>query len=91
MCRWWYQNAGSLPEIVDVGETGFVVPPGEPAALRDAVEQLLADNDSRTRIGANARALVEDRFTWHKTAQRCLEIYQGKEGQNQISPSAREV
>lgn len=69
-------NAGSLREIVAVGETGFVVPPGEPGALREAVEQLLADNDARNRLGANARALVEERFTWHKTAQRCLEIYQ---------------
>ena len=82
-------SAGSLPEIVTPGETGYVVPPGDPAALQKAVEQILADSDARNRLGANARALVEARFTWHKTALRCLEIYQ--RGTNQARDSASDT
>ena len=68
-------NAGSLPEIVTAGETGYIVPPGDPAALREMIDRLLADSAERNRLGANARAVVEERFTWHKTAQRCVEVY----------------
>ena len=67
-------NAGSLPEIVSAGETGYIVP-GDPAALREMIDRLLANSAECNRLGANARAVVEERFTWHKTALRCLEVY----------------
>ena len=82
-------NAGSLPEIVTAGETGYIVPPGDPAALREMIDRLLADSAERNRLGANARAVVEERFTWHKTALRCLEIYQKGESREQGAPSPR--
>ena len=68
-------DAGSLPEIVSPEETGCVTPPGDPAALRQAVDRLLADDAARRRLGANAREVVAQRFTWQQTAQRCLTVY----------------
>ncbi len=68
-------HAGSLPEIVTPGENGDVAPSGDPEALRQAVDRLLADDTARKRLGANARAIVAERFTWHKTALRCLAAY----------------
>ena len=79
-------NAGSLPEIVTAGETGYIVPPGDPAALREIIDRLLADSAERNRLGANARAVVEERFTWHKTALRCLEIYQKGKVESKVPP-----
>jgi len=66
---------GGLTEIVAPGETGYVVPPGEPSELRVAVNRLLADAALRARLGATARQHVEQRFTWRAVAQACLEAY----------------
>jgi glycosyltransferase involved in cell wall biosynthesis len=44
-------QVGGVPELVADGETGFLVPPGEPQALADALRRLLADQDLRQRLG----------------------------------------
>lgn len=51
------RTTGQQDTIVD-GETGVYVPPGDVAALRAAIERLLADDAERARLGANARAWV---------------------------------
>jgi glycosyltransferase involved in cell wall biosynthesis len=66
---------GGLPEVVQDGETGFLTPPGDVAALRQRLEQLLGDPHLARRMGDNARALVLERFTWPKVAERCLDAY----------------
>jgi glycosyltransferase involved in cell wall biosynthesis len=45
---------GGLQDSVADGETGLLVPPGDPDALRAAIERLLADPDLRRRMGAAA-------------------------------------
>ncbi len=49
---------GGLPDIVIDGETGFLVPPEDPRALREAVQCLLADPVRRERMGALAKQRV---------------------------------
>jgi glycosyltransferase involved in cell wall biosynthesis len=66
---------GGLAEVVDDGQTGFLVPPGDVDALRDCLAQVLGDPALARRLGANARATVLDRFTWAKVAERCLAAY----------------
>jgi glycosyltransferase involved in cell wall biosynthesis len=44
-----------LAGIVADGETGILVPPGDPVALRSAIQQLLADPLLRARMGAEGR------------------------------------
>lgn len=56
-------------DVVEEGVTGVMVPPGDAGALREAVARLLADPGERARLGANARAAVEARFS--------LEVYAG--------------
>ncbi len=46
---------GGLPELVEDGETGLLVPPGDPVALRGAIARLLADRDLRARMGQAGR------------------------------------
>jgi alpha-maltose-1-phosphate synthase len=66
---------GGVPEIVRDGETGFLVPPGDVAALHDRLGQVLGDPALAQRLGANARQSVLDQFTWSQVAERCLEAY----------------
>jgi starch synthase len=49
----------AIPEIVQHGATGLLVPPADPRALADALGRLIADAPLRTRMGAAARARIE--------------------------------
>jgi glycosyltransferase involved in cell wall biosynthesis len=67
---------GGLAEVVVDGETGFLVPPGDVEALGDRLARLLSDRRLAARLGANARDLVVQRFTWRACAERCLAAYE---------------
>jgi len=69
-------RTGGLPEIIRDGETGFLVTPGDEKELRDRLELLLGDPALARRIGQAARAVVLERFTWTRTAERCLAAYE---------------
>lgn len=67
---------GGIPEIVRDGETGFLVEPGDPTALRTAIERVVGDDRLAAEMGKAARADVLDRFTWDHCARRCLAVYE---------------
>jgi glycosyltransferase involved in cell wall biosynthesis len=58
-------------------ETGLLVPPGDPEALADAVATLLEDEPRRERLGASARRVAQERYSWDDIARRLEEIYRG--------------
>lgn len=66
---------GGLSELVDDGETGFLVPPGDAGALAAAVEKLSGDPDGAARMGRAARAAFEGRYTAERNHEMLLEIY----------------
>jgi MMP alpha-(1->4)-mannosyltransferase len=69
-------TGGALPEVVGRdGETGLLVPPGDPSALASALGRALDDHALRERIGSAGRARVLERFTWRKTAEGTVEHY----------------
>ena len=68
-------GVGGVPEIVEDGVTGFVVPPGDVPALRERLTQILGDPDLARRLGQRAREVVCERFTWQAVAERCLDAY----------------
>ena len=68
-------RVGGLAEVVQDGETGFLVPPGDVGALHERLGQVLGDPALARRLGTNARELVLERFTWARVAERCLEAY----------------
>lgn len=55
-------DVGGMPELVADGETGYVVPPGDPEALAAALSRLAEDRDECHRLGAAARARIAARF-----------------------------
>jgi glycosyltransferase involved in cell wall biosynthesis len=66
---------GGLKDLVVDGETGLLVPPGDPEALRAALERLLADGELRRRLGAAGRERARERFSWTAVTDATLAAY----------------
>jgi len=58
-------------------ETGVLVPPGDIAALTEAVSALSADEPRRRTLGEAARKLAIDRYSWDDIGRRLATIYEG--------------
>lgn len=69
-------NVGGAPECVVDGETGYVVADNSVAGWRDRLASLARDPVLRTRMGAQARALYEERFTFERMYARTAAVYQ---------------
>jgi glycosyltransferase involved in cell wall biosynthesis len=68
-------NLFAHPEIIEDGVTGFLVPPNDPAALRDRIEYVLDHPSEAMDMGRRGREAVTQRFTWDAVARRCLAAY----------------
>jgi glycosyltransferase involved in cell wall biosynthesis len=66
---------GGLLDLVVDGETGIVVPPRDPAALRSALERLLADPALRRRLGTAGRDRARTHFSWERVTDATLAAY----------------
>jgi len=65
----------SLPEIVEDGVSGFVVPPDDAAALRRRILWLREHPADARAMGRAGRQRVLEKFHWPAVVKRCLEIY----------------
>lgn len=66
---------GGLPDIVEDGKSGFLVSPGNPPELSDAILKLL-DNDRLSRqMGKYAEELSKSRFAWGPIAAQVVNTY----------------
>jgi len=63
-------RVGGIPELVEDGRTGLLVPPGDARALADALAMLERDEPLRASMAANARASVLPRFAWDRIGDR---------------------
>jgi glycosyltransferase involved in cell wall biosynthesis len=68
-------DVGSVAEAVRDGETGYLVPPGDDAALQERLARLLGDAGLRARLGARARTIAGERFTAEAMAHRYEAVY----------------
>lgn len=68
-------DVGGLPQLVQNGENGCIVKPGDIPALRDALASLLASADQRRRIGSAARRTIEANFGFHTFEEQLLQLY----------------
>jgi glycosyltransferase involved in cell wall biosynthesis len=69
-------RVSSIPEIVWDGDTGLLVPPDDPGALRAALERLLADEPLRRRLGEAGRERARTEFSVERMARRTLAVYE---------------
>jgi glycosyltransferase involved in cell wall biosynthesis len=70
-------SVGGIPEIVEDGRTGVLLPPeAEPRAIADALARVVGDAELRGRMGAAARRRFERRFAAEPWARRLRRIYE---------------
>lgn len=67
-------DSGGVRSAVRDGESGFVVPPADPAAAATAIRRLLDDDEVRRRMGAAGRRAVEDHYNWDRVARETREF-----------------
>lgn len=67
---------GGITFTIDDGVTGLLVPPRDPAALAQRLEELLRDPARRARMGHAARRRAEEYFTWSTVAERTAALYE---------------
>ncbi len=68
-------DVGSIPEIVDEGKTGFIVPPRNPEALAQAIITLLKDDKLRKQMGENAHRKLKTDLSWDRIAEITIGVY----------------
>lgn len=66
---------GGVPELIIEGETGLLVPPGDPIALASALESLLGSRERCLDLGTRARLLVEDTYSSSRVGEQLAVIY----------------
>jgi rhamnosyl/mannosyltransferase len=67
--------ATGVPWVNRHEETGLVVPPGDPGALREALDRLLGDEALRDRFGGAGRRRVTTEFTLDRMVERTVALY----------------
>ena len=68
-------RTGGIPEVVADGETGLLVPPGEPEALAEALNVLLRDPDRAEAMGQAGRKRAVSEFGWPAIAAQTADLY----------------
>jgi len=68
-------RTGGIPEVVVEGETGLLVPPGEPGLLADALNVLLCDPERARAMGQAGRKRAVAEFGWPAIAAQTAELY----------------
>ena len=66
---------GGIKYVIKDGETGLLVPAGDPKALAKAIMKLLEDEELAKKMGSKGRKMVEKNYTWDKAAKMTERIY----------------
>lgn len=68
--------AGGMPDVVEHQRTGWLIAPGEPQALAQALAELAGSPALRAGLGEAARRRIVERFSLQAMARATLELYQ---------------
>ncbi|HYT92188.1 MAG TPA: glycosyltransferase [Gemmataceae bacterium] len=67
---------GGTPEVIEEGQSGYLVPPGDAAALARRLSDLLGSDSERRAMGARGRQRVQEQFTFAAQARRYQELFE---------------
>jgi glycosyltransferase involved in cell wall biosynthesis len=69
-------STGGIPEVVEDGVTGILVPPRDDAAMAEAIVSLLKDPELRWRMGNAGLSRARERFSAERMVSETLRVYQ---------------
>lgn len=69
-------NVGGIPEIIQDGTDGIIIPSDDPDALADAILELIRDDRKRHDMGVKARIKFEERFTVQAMVESYEKLYE---------------
>lgn len=69
-------RVGGMPELVEDGLSGVVVPPSDPAAIAAAIRRLISDPEMKVRLGEEARRRIEGTFSIDRTIAATKRLYE---------------
>lgn len=69
-------DIGGLPEVVEHGRTGLVVPSEDPGSLGQAMCRLVHDPALRRAMGQAGRKLVKERYDWNHNVAQMIQVYE---------------
>lgn len=68
-------NVGGIPEVVEDNKSGFLIEKGDIDSLTAVIEDLLKDEEKRKEMGAYGRSVIEQSFSWQKSAKALRGLY----------------
>jgi len=68
-------RVGSIPEVMEDGRTGLLVPPADPDALAQAIVTILQDGELRRSMGDRALRKSRTDLSWEAAAKKTAEVY----------------
>lgn len=69
-------NVGGLPEMVEHGISGYVIPPKNPAAIADAIFSLYLNPEEKARLGKGARERIRTHFNVARTVDEHRSLFE---------------
>ncbi len=68
-------NVGGIPEIIESGQTGVLVPPEQPAVTTEAILNLMANGLEREILGRNLESVIRTRFSVERMVAETIKLY----------------
>lgn len=79
-------NVSGIPELVEDGRTGRLVPPNDPQELARAIDELLSDEEKRRALARAAVAFVRERFDRRRNVRELVPIFRRAETAAEAGP-----
>jgi glycosyltransferase involved in cell wall biosynthesis len=67
---------GGIPEVVEDGLSGYLVPPGDPQTLASRIVAALSSEDRRRSMGEHGRKRIANDFTFPKMATQYRQLFE---------------
>ena len=68
-------NVGGIPEIINNGENGFLIDPGNSELLSEKLHMLISNEALRKQFSKNSRKIAETKYTYDKISEQYLNAY----------------
>jgi glycosyltransferase involved in cell wall biosynthesis len=69
-------NVGGIPDVVDDGQTGILIPPGDSPALAAALERLYLDSNLRQSMGVAGKKKITEQFSAATMVRKIVDVYE---------------